>query len=74
MIEPEFERIAGERTQAADAGGGGIAFAKIDLATGMAGAVGGDYGVRATPTFIFFRDGKKVRSDQSLGSICSNNS
>lgn len=61
MIEPVFERIAHERTEAAGiGGGGGIAFVKVDLGTGMANMLAGEYGVRATPTFIFFRDGTKV--------------
>ena len=61
MIEPVFERLAHERTQAGGAGGnGGVAFVKIDLGAGMGGMVGSLYGVRVTPTFIFFRDGNKV--------------
>lgn len=63
MIEPVFERIAHERTQNAEAGGGGgIAFVKVDLGAGMASAVAGEYGVRVTPTFLFFKDGSKVRA------------
>lgn len=62
MIEPVFERIAHERTQAAGVGGGGgIAFVKVDLGAGMASMVASEYGVRVTPTFVFFRDGNKVR-------------
>jgi desumoylating isopeptidase 1 len=52
MIEPSFESLAHEKKQ--------VAFAKIDLGVGMGGQVGGLYGVRVTPTFIFFLDGKKV--------------
>lgn len=63
MIEPVFEKIAHERTQNATAGGGGgIAFVKVDLGAGMANSVAGEYGVRVTPTFLFFRDGSKVRA------------
>lgn len=58
MIEPVFEQVANERTKAA-AVGGGVAFVKVDL--GMGNSVGGEYGVRVTPTFIFFKDGNKVR-------------
>lgn len=77
MIEPVFERIAHERTESAGAGGGGgIAFVKIDLGAGMANMVAGEYGVRATPTFIFFRDGSKVceywTAVSFLRSSCSN--
>ena len=61
MIEPVFERLAHERTQAGGAGSnGGVAFVKIDLGAGMGGMVGSLYSVRVTPTFIFFRDGNKV--------------
>ncbi|KAI0087719.1 PPPDE putative peptidase domain-containing protein [Irpex rosettiformis] len=61
MIEPVFERIAHERTQSADVGGGGgIAFVKVDLGAGMANTVAAEYGVRVTPTFLFFRDGDKT--------------
>ena len=62
MIEPVFERTAHERTQNADVGGGGgIAFVKVDLGAGMASAIAAEYSVRVTPTFLFFRDGSKVR-------------
>jgi desumoylating isopeptidase 1 len=60
-FEPIFERVAHERTRNATAGGGGgIAFVKVDLGTGMAGSIAGEYGVRVTPTFLFFSDGSKV--------------
>ncbi|GJE88311.1 PPPDE putative peptidase domain-containing protein [Phanerochaete sordida] len=61
MIEPTFEQLAHEKTQSAVVGGGGgIAFVKVDLGAGMGNAVGAEYGVRATPTFIFFKDGNKT--------------
>lgn len=64
MIEPSFERLAHEKTQAAGVGGGGgVAFVKVDLGAGMGNAVAAEYGVRVTPTFIFFRDGSKVRRE-----------
>ncbi|EIN12585.1 thioredoxin family protein [Punctularia strigosozonata HHB-11173 SS5] len=52
MIEPTFENLVHEKKQ--------VAFAKIDLGVGMGTQVGSMYGVRVTPTFIFFLDGKKV--------------
>ncbi|KAF5324515.1 hypothetical protein D9611_004484 [Ephemerocybe angulata] len=58
MIEPVFERLADEKGMRADRDGAG--FAKIDLGVGMGNQLAGQYGVRATPTFIFFLDGKKV--------------
>lgn len=58
VIEPTFERLADEKGLKADRDGAG--FAKIDLGVGMGNQVAGEYGVRATPTFIFFLDGKKV--------------
>ncbi|EKM51910.1 uncharacterized protein PHACADRAFT_262319 [Phanerochaete carnosa HHB-10118-sp] len=61
MIEPTFERLAHEKTQAAGiGGGGGIAFVKVDIGAGMGHAIGAEYGVRATPTFIFFKDSSKT--------------
>ncbi|CAL1713052.1 unnamed protein product [Somion occarium] len=58
MIEPLFDQLAHEKTEAAKLAGG-IAFAKIDMGVGMGGMVGSEYGVRVTPTFIFFLDGIK---------------
>ncbi|KAI0345887.1 DUF862-domain-containing protein [Trametopsis cervina] len=59
VIAPVFERIARERTQQAE-NGGGIAFVKVDLDTGLASALAGEYSVRVTPTFLFFKDGTKT--------------
>ena len=56
MIEPVFQELAGAKAN----NGGGIAFTKIDLAVGMGNSVAAEYGVRVTPTFLFFLDGKKV--------------
>ena len=64
MIEPVFERLADEKGIREDKNGAG--FAKIDLGVGMGNQVAGQYGVRATPTFIFFLDGKKARLAHSL--------
>lgn len=61
MIEPAFERLAHDKTQTAGVGGGGgVAFVKVDLGAGMGNAVGAEYGVRVTPTFLFFKDGNKA--------------
>ncbi|KAI0056556.1 DUF862-domain-containing protein [Artomyces pyxidatus] len=56
MIEPVFEDLAHAKTK----GSGMIAFVKVDTGAGMGGMVGSEYGVRATPTFLFFLDGKQV--------------
>ena len=56
MIEPVFQELAGAKAN----NGGRIAFTKIDLAVGMGNSVAAEYGVRVTPTFLFFLDGKKV--------------
>jgi thiol-disulfide isomerase/thioredoxin len=56
VIEPIFEDLAYSKASA------GVAFVKVDLGVGMGSAAAGEYGVRATPTFIFFNDGKKVCS------------
>ena len=58
MIEPVFERLAHERTQGLASGT--VAFVRVDLGAGMGNAVAGEYGVRVTPTFIFFRDANKT--------------
>lgn len=56
MIQPIFEELA-----SAKARNGNVAFTKIDLDVGMGSSVAGEFGVRVTPTFLFFLDGKKVR-------------
>ena len=58
MIEPVFEELAREK---AKRGAGQVAFAKVDLGVGMGSMVAREYGVAATPTFVFYLDGKKVR-------------
>ncbi|KZT23414.1 DUF862-domain-containing protein [Neolentinus lepideus HHB14362 ss-1] len=58
MIEPVFEEIAHAKTQGRNTGQ--VAFAKIDLGTGMSSQIAAEYGVRVTPTFVFFLDGKKI--------------
>jgi hypothetical protein len=66
MIEPVFEDLArSKKSLTAGSGGkaqaeGQIAFVKVDLGVGMASMVAREYGVTATPTFVFFLDGKKV--------------
>ncbi|KII86619.1 hypothetical protein PLICRDRAFT_113667 [Plicaturopsis crispa FD-325 SS-3] len=54
VIEPVFEGLAREKARE------GLAFSKTDLNVGMGGSVAGEWGVRVTPTFIFFLDGKKI--------------
>jgi thiol-disulfide isomerase/thioredoxin len=56
MIEPIFEELANAKARSES----GVAFTKIDLAVGMGGSVASEWGVRVTPTFLFFLDGKKV--------------
>ncbi|EAU88372.1 thioredoxin family protein [Coprinopsis cinerea okayama7 len=58
MIEPVFERLSEEKGVQVDRDGAG--FAKIDLGVGSANMLAGQYGVRATPTFLFFLNGEKV--------------
>jgi desumoylating isopeptidase 1 len=59
MIEPVFERLSEEKGLYQDRDGAG--FAKIDIDVGMGKNLATEWGVRATPTFMFFLDGKKVR-------------
>ena len=56
MIEPVFESIALEKSSR------GTAFVKIDIGAALGGSsqIATTYGVRVTPTFIFFLDGEKV--------------
>ncbi|KLO17281.1 DUF862-domain-containing protein [Schizopora paradoxa] len=55
IIEPVFERLASEKASA------GVAFAKIDLGSAYGGGqIASVYGVRVTPTFLFFMGGKKT--------------
>ncbi|KAI0917382.1 hypothetical protein AcW1_007420 [Taiwanofungus camphoratus] len=58
MVEPVFEDLAHEKTRGI--GADRTAFVKVDMDVGLAGQVGGEWGIRATPTFLFFLDGKKV--------------
>ncbi|KAG9119258.1 hypothetical protein FRC07_005783, partial [Ceratobasidium sp. 392] len=54
MVEPAFEDYAREKS------GPDVAFVKVSL-DGMGGqAVGAQYGVRVTPTFLFFLNGEKT--------------
>jgi hypothetical protein len=57
MIEPLVERLAEEKGVGQN--GRGVAFAKIEI-SGMGNTLAGQYGIRATPTFLFFLDGEKV--------------
>lgn len=69
MIEPVFEEIAHQKTHGRD--GGRPAFVKVDMAVGMGGQVGAEWGVRVTPTFLFFLDGKKVSGLLVRGVVCA---
>ncbi len=58
VIEPVFDQLAEEKAMRDRKNG--AAFAKIDLNVGMGRVLATEWGVRATPTFMFFLDGKKV--------------
>lgn len=62
MIAPVYEQLASEKGVKIGAGasGKGAAFTKIDIRVGSGGTLAQEWGVRATPTFMFFLDGKKV--------------
>ncbi|KAJ7175718.1 DUF862-domain-containing protein [Mycena filopes] len=60
MITPLFEQLAAEKGARAATGGRGAAFTKIDLRVGAGGTLATEWGVRATPTFMFFLDGTKI--------------
>jgi desumoylating isopeptidase 1 len=69
MIEPVFEELAREKKGHGNATGQ-AAFAKIDLSVGLGSMVAREYNVTATPTFVFFLDGKKVCAVSSWFEIC----
>ncbi|KZP33435.1 DUF862-domain-containing protein [Athelia psychrophila] len=56
MIAPVFEELARAKAR----GGNGVAFVKVDLDVGLGSGVAGEWGVKVTPTFLFFMDGKKI--------------
>ncbi len=58
VIEPVFNRLAEEK--GIREGRNGAAFATVDINVGMGQSLATEWGIRATPTFIFFLDGKKV--------------
>jgi len=60
MIEPIFERLSEEK--GVREGFSGAGFAKVDINVGMGRNLASEWNIRATPTFIFYLDGKKVRT------------
>ena len=58
VIEPVFDQLAEDK--GFREGKAGAAFAKIDINVGNGRMLAGEWGIRATPTFMFFLDGKKV--------------
>lgn len=61
MIAPVYEQLA-EQKGIKVLGGKGAAFTKIDIRVGAGQTLAGEWRVSATPTFMFFLDGKKVAS------------
>ncbi|KAL1745277.1 PPPDE putative peptidase domain-containing protein [Schizophyllum fasciatum] len=59
-IAPVFERLAEEKGVRVGHNGRGAAFTSIDIRVGQGSALAAEYGIRATPTFLFFLDGKKI--------------
>lgn len=57
-IKPAYETIAEEYRQ--QYASHGICFVDVELGVGEGRELGSRYGVSATPTFMFFKDGKKV--------------
>lgn len=54
MIEPVFEDLAREKS------GPDVAFVKVSLDVPGGQGVAAGFGITATPTFLFFSEGKKV--------------
>ncbi|KAF7314207.1 hypothetical protein MKEN_00892900 [Mycena kentingensis (nom. inval.)] len=57
MIAPVFEQLASEKGVRSSTGRG-AAFTTIDTRVGQ--SLSAEWGIRATPTFMFFLDGKKI--------------
>lgn len=58
VIKPVYESIAGYH--AAIYGAKGARFVEVELGIGQGREIAGAYGVQATPTFMFFKNGEKV--------------
>ncbi|TXT11679.1 uncharacterized protein COLE_02089 [Cutaneotrichosporon oleaginosum] len=63
MIKPVYEAMA--ETYATSHGAMGVRFVEIELGVGEGQNIASQYSVRATPTFIFFKDG--VKADEMAG-------
>jgi thiol-disulfide isomerase/thioredoxin len=63
MIKPAYEAMA--ETYAASHGSMGVRFVEIEMGVGEGQNIASQYSVRATPTFIFFKDG--VKADEMAG-------
>lgn len=57
-IAPTFESLASLRS--VELAGKKVAFVEVDLGIGRGGEAAQEWGVRATPTFIFFLNGRKT--------------
>ncbi len=55
VIDPIFDSLSKTHSKA-----GKIGFVKIDMGIGEGSSIAGNFGVRVTPTFLFFEKGKKV--------------
>lgn len=62
MIKPAYEAIAEERH--ATYGPKGTRFVEVEINVGEGQNIASQLSVRATPTFMFFKDGKKVNEVQ----------
>lgn len=57
-IAPTFETLASLRS--AELAGNAVAFVEVDLGIGRGSEAAQEWGVRATPTFVFFHKGRKT--------------
>lgn len=57
-IAPHFERLASLRSS--ELAGKDVAFVDVDLGVGLGSAAAQEWGVSATPTFVFFLKGAKM--------------
>jgi desumoylating isopeptidase 1 len=63
MIEPLFIKLAEDKGfKSQSPSQKGAAFAKIDISFGQGQSVAAEWRIKATPTFLFFLNGSKVRN------------